>query len=153
MTGTRRFLMRMVLFLIGVAAVSGVSYAVLLRAFESNPALNAMILLVLLLGIIYIFRQVTMLQPEIVWLDNFRRGQAGQLPERRFRTVIVDVQALEQCGRGAAGAYTAQLMAKSADRCRHLRARQLDYFVAHPLMRLIRLARAVGPLLLQSAFH
>jgi hypothetical protein len=77
MTGTRRYLMRMVLFLIGVAAVSGVSYAVLLRAFESNPALNAMILLVLLAGIIYIFRQVTMLQPEIGWLDSFRRGQAG----------------------------------------------------------------------------
>jgi hypothetical protein len=77
MTGTRRFLMRMVLFLIGVAAVSGVSYAVLLRAFESNPALNAMILLVLLLGIIYIFRQVTMLQPEIVWVESFRRGQTG----------------------------------------------------------------------------
>jgi hypothetical protein len=60
-----------------VAAAAAVSYAVLLRAFESNPALNAMILLVLLLGIIYIFRQVTMLQPEIGWLDSFRRGQAG----------------------------------------------------------------------------
>jgi hypothetical protein len=69
--------MRMVLFLIAVAAVSGVSYAVLLRAFESNPALNAMILLVLLAGITYIFRQVTMLQPEIGWLDSFRRGQVG----------------------------------------------------------------------------
>jgi len=36
-----------------------------------------MILLVLLLGIIYIFRQVTMLQPEINWLEGFRRGQAS----------------------------------------------------------------------------
>jgi hypothetical protein len=77
MTGTRRFLLRMGLFLVGVIAVAGISYAVLVRAFESNPALNAMILVVLLLGIIYIFRQVTMLQPEITWLESFRRGQAG----------------------------------------------------------------------------
>jgi hypothetical protein len=77
MTGTRRFLMRMGLFLIGVIAVAGVSYPVLVRAFEANPALNAMILVVLLLGIIYIFRQVTMLQPEITWLESFRRGQVG----------------------------------------------------------------------------
>ena len=82
MTGTRRFLTRMVLFLVGVAAVCGVSYAVLLRAFESNPALNAMILLVLLLGIIFIFRQVTMLQPEIVWLESYRRGQPGLSNDR-----------------------------------------------------------------------
>ncbi|MEJ0067669.1 MAG: flagellar motor protein MotA [Pseudomonadota bacterium] len=77
MTGTRRFLVRMGLFLIGVLAVAGVSYPVLVRAFEANPALNAMILVVLLLGIIYIFRQVTMLQPEITWLESFRRGQVG----------------------------------------------------------------------------
>ena len=77
MTGTRRFLTRMGLFLIGVVAVAGVSFPVLIRAFEANPALNAMILLVLLLGIVFIFRQVTMLQPEIAWLESFRRGQAA----------------------------------------------------------------------------
>ncbi|MBV8166929.1 MAG: flagellar motor protein MotA [Alphaproteobacteria bacterium] len=77
MTGTRRFLTRMGLFLIGVVAVAGVSFPVLVRAFEANPALNAMILLVLLLGIVFIFRQVTMLQPEIAWLESFRRGQAA----------------------------------------------------------------------------
>ena len=77
MTGTRRFLTRMGLFLIGVVAVAGVSFTVLIRAFEANPALNAMILLVLLLGIVFIFRQVTMLQPEIAWLESFRRGQAA----------------------------------------------------------------------------
>ena len=77
MTGTRRFLVRMGLFLIGVVAVAVVSYPVLARAFESNLALNAMILVVLLLGIVYIFRQVTMLQPEINWLEGFRRGQAS----------------------------------------------------------------------------
>jgi hypothetical protein len=77
MTGTRRFLTRMGLFLVGVLVVTGVSYPVLGRAFEANPALNAMILVVLLLGIIYIFRQVLMLQPEINWLESFRRGQPG----------------------------------------------------------------------------
>lgn len=77
MTGTRRYLTRMALFLVGVAAVAAVSFPVLTRAFEANPALNAMILVVLLLGIIYIFRQVTMLQPEIAWLESFRRGQTG----------------------------------------------------------------------------
>jgi hypothetical protein len=82
MTGTRRFLTRMVLFLIGVAAVCGVSYTVLLHAFESNPALNAMILVVLLLGIVFIFRQVTMLQPEIAWVENFRRGQPNLSNDR-----------------------------------------------------------------------
>jgi hypothetical protein len=77
MTGTRRYLTRMALFLVGVAGVAGVSFSVLVRAFETNPALNAMILLVLLIGIVFIFRQVTMLQPEISWLGSFRRGQAG----------------------------------------------------------------------------
>lgn len=77
MTGTRRFLTRMGLFLVGVIVVAGVSFPVLMRAFEASPALNGMILLVLLLGIVFIFRQVTMLQPEIAWLESFRRGQAN----------------------------------------------------------------------------
>ncbi|MBI3515959.1 MAG: flagellar motor protein MotA [Proteobacteria bacterium] len=85
MTGTRRFLTRMALFLVAVVAVAGVSYPVLARAFEANVALNAMILLVLLLGIIYIFRQVTMLQPEIHWLETFRRGQPGLSTNRTTR--------------------------------------------------------------------
>ncbi len=77
MTGTRRFLTRMAIFLVGVAAVAVVTLPVLRVAFKHSPALNAMILTVLLIGIVFIIRQVTMLTNEIQWLDRYRRGEAA----------------------------------------------------------------------------
>lgn len=61
----RRFLVRMVLFLVLVAALAAALGKSLAVAFMGNPAVNGVILGILVAGIAYIFRQVLMLEPEI----------------------------------------------------------------------------------------
>lgn len=77
MRNIRRYLLRMILFLVAVGAAIGVLFPQLLGAFLANPALNGLILGVLLFGIIYIFRQVMMLIGEEKWIDQFRSNQPG----------------------------------------------------------------------------
>ena len=72
MRGPHRFVVRMVLFL---ALVTGLAVALgkpLLAAFMGNPAVNGVILGILLAGIVYIFRQVLLLGPAGGWIDDFR---------------------------------------------------------------------------------
>jgi hypothetical protein len=80
----RRYLLRMALFLVVVSAITAALTPVLGHAFLANLPLNSIIAAVLLIGIIYIFRQVAMLSPEVVWIDNFRRHDraalSGELP-------------------------------------------------------------------------
>ncbi|MGF1611568.1 MAG: hypothetical protein ACFCUQ_19355 [Kiloniellales bacterium] len=68
-----RYIGRMVVFLVIVVAACTLLYPQLEDAFTANALLNGVILGVLLLGIVYIFRQVLMLKPEIDWLDRLRR--------------------------------------------------------------------------------
>src|SRR5579862_324249 len=75
MTGIKRFITRMVIFLVAVLAVAGALLPVLRSAFLHNPGLNGLILGVLVAGIVFIVRQVLMLAPEIAWLEDYRRGQ------------------------------------------------------------------------------
>lgn len=77
MNRSRRFLIRMVLFLVLVAALAAVLGRQLVDAFMGNPAVNGVILGILIAGIIYIFRQVLLLDPEIDWIENFRNNQAN----------------------------------------------------------------------------
>jgi hypothetical protein len=77
MTGPRRFLLRMVIFLAAVLVVTAFLLPQIIRAFEANPWLNGMIFGVLLFGIVFIFRQVLMIGPEVSWLEAYRRGQAN----------------------------------------------------------------------------
>lgn len=67
----------MIIFLVAVVVVVGVLLGPVLRAFNANPALNGLILLVLLLGIAYSFRQVLRLRPEVDWIETFRRNDPG----------------------------------------------------------------------------
>ena len=71
--------MRMVFFLLAVAAACAALAPQLADAFMANAALNGMILAVLVLGIMYIFRQVFMLRPEIRWLEHLQRESQGGL--------------------------------------------------------------------------
>ena len=75
MARPRRFLVRMILFLVAVLVVLVVLFPQLQGAFMANVALNGLILGVLLLGIVYNFRQVTMLNPEVAWIESFRYNQ------------------------------------------------------------------------------
>ena len=74
MSGTKRYLTRMILFLAAVAVTVGVLFFPMVKIFFANPALNGLIVLVMLAGIAYSFRQVTRLHPEIDWIEAFRRG-------------------------------------------------------------------------------
>lgn len=75
MTRPRHFLTRMIVFLIAVVAVCAALFFPLREAFMANAPLNGLILGVLLLGIIYNFRQVLRLYPEVEWLEGYRQDQ------------------------------------------------------------------------------
>lgn len=77
MNGSRRYLTRMIIFLIAVIAMVAILYPPLLSAFRANAALNGLIIGVLLLGIIYIFRQVIGLMAEESWIESFRSNRPG----------------------------------------------------------------------------
>ena len=78
MTRPQVYLTRMVMFL-GVVAVAAawlfVGFDTIPRAFMANRWLNGLIIGVLLLGIGYIFRQVISLDPEVRWIETFRRNE------------------------------------------------------------------------------
>ena len=74
MTRPTRYLNRMLVFLVLVLVVCGLLVGPLYRAFMANPILNGLILLVLLIGMAYVFRQVTMLRAEVNWIETFRRS-------------------------------------------------------------------------------
>lgn len=74
MTRPQRFLTRMILFLAVVGGVAALLFPALQAAFLNNPALNGLILGTLLAGILFIFRQVLMLRPEVAWLEHFQAG-------------------------------------------------------------------------------
>jgi len=73
----------MAVFLAAVAVVAAVLFGPLKDAFMANPALNGLILGVLLIGIAYAFRQVAMLGPEVAWIESYRAAggeEAGAAP-------------------------------------------------------------------------
>jgi hypothetical protein len=78
----RIFLVRMLVFLtLGVLLVV-ILYKQIWTAFLANPGLNALIVLVLLAGIVFAFRQVIRLFPEIAWVNGFRLADPGLAVER-----------------------------------------------------------------------
>jgi len=79
MTRPQRYLTRMIVFLVLVTGVCAALVTRLQDAFAANVGLNGLILGVLLLGIVYIFRQVIILRPEIDWLQNLVRESQGGL--------------------------------------------------------------------------
>ncbi len=78
MRGPHRFVVRMVLFLVLVTGLAVMLGGPLLAAFMGNPAVNGVILGILLAGIIYIFRQVLLLRPASDWIDSFRERLADR---------------------------------------------------------------------------
>jgi hypothetical protein len=80
LTRPQVFLWRMSLFLILavlLAIILDGQTGQLRRSFMANPGLNALIIAVLLVGIVYAFRQVLRLYPEINWVNNFRISDPG----------------------------------------------------------------------------
>ncbi len=74
MASPQTYVIRMAIFVGVVIVLCAILFVPLQRAFSANVPLNGLILGVLLLGIIYNFRQVLMLSPEVHWIERFRRS-------------------------------------------------------------------------------
>ena len=78
MRGPHRFVLRMIVFLAVVVGLAVMLGRPLIDAFIGNPAVNGLILAILLAGVAYIFRQVIQLQPASAWIDDFRERLANR---------------------------------------------------------------------------
>jgi hypothetical protein len=109
MTRPTVYLIRMVVFIIAAAIVAGLLAPVLVRAFENNPGLNSFILFILVAGIVWNFRQVLRLSPEVAWLVTFQtaRARLGSVPAPRLLAPMAHMLAIrDQQGRGEATKIT-----------------------------------------------
>ncbi len=77
MTNPQRFINRVIVFLIFACVVVGVLSQIIWAAFLHNPALNGLIICVLIVGIAYNLRRILVLKPETRWIDAFRTGAVG----------------------------------------------------------------------------
>ncbi|MDE0780765.1 MAG: flagellar motor protein MotA, partial [Alphaproteobacteria bacterium] len=77
MTNPRIYMTRMAVFLIILVAGAAVLHIQLIEAFLANPAINGVILVVLALGILFVFRQVLILSTEVNWIKVYRSQQPG----------------------------------------------------------------------------
>jgi hypothetical protein len=104
------FLVRMVLFLVLVGVVSALLSPVLVQAFNNNPGLNAFILFILLLGIVWNLRQVLRLAPEVTWIETFQNARArlAALPSPRLLAPLASMLAAreKQARGGEAGRFS-----------------------------------------------
>jgi hypothetical protein len=71
------FLLRMTIFLTLVGFLAAILFDQLKRSFLNNPGLNGLIVGALLLGIVYAYRQVLRLYPEIRWVNAYRISDPG----------------------------------------------------------------------------
>ena len=101
LSSPRIFLVRMLVFLVACGLVAVVLNKQIQLAFFANPGLNALIGVVLLIGIILAFRQVIRLYPEVSWVNNFRVADPG-LALARHPTLLAPMAAIlggERSGR------------------------------------------------------
>ncbi len=77
MTNPLRYLWRMLLFLAIVAGVAAMLSGTLSIALAANPVLDAVILGVLLIGILWNVRQVVSLRREVFWVEAFQNSRAS----------------------------------------------------------------------------
>ena len=102
LSSPRIFLVRMLVFLVLCALLMVVLNKQIILAFFANPGLNALIGLVLLIGIILSFRQVIRLYPEVAWVNNFRIADPGIAVERQRPRLLAPMAAIlggERTGR------------------------------------------------------
>ena len=101
LSSPRIFLVRMLVFLVACGLVAVVLYKQIELAFFANPGLNALIGVVLLIGILLSFRQVIRLYPEVSWVNSFRIADPG-LALDRHPTLLAPMAAIlggERTGR------------------------------------------------------
>jgi len=82
LSSPRIFLVRILVFLTLCGLVVFVLHEQIWTALRANPALNTVILSVLVIGILLAFRQVLRLFPEVAWVNSFRLADPGLAIER-----------------------------------------------------------------------
>jgi hypothetical protein len=98
----------MLVFLILCGLIAFVLQRQIINAFNANPWLNGLILLVLLIGIILSFARVIRLFPEVSWVNSFRRADPG-LAVAKAPTLLAPMAAIlsgDRIGRVAISAQT-----------------------------------------------
>jgi hypothetical protein len=105
----RIFLVRMLVFLILCGLIAFVLQRQIINAFNANPWLNGLILLVLLIGIILSFARVIRLFPEVSWVNSFRRADPG-LAVAKAPTLLAPMAAILSGDRTGRVAISAQTM-------------------------------------------
>ena len=71
-------LVHMLVFTLLVAIIAAVLFPNIKNAFMANPGLNGLIVATLVMGILYAYRMVWRLFPEISWLNGFKVGQGSE---------------------------------------------------------------------------
>ncbi len=119
MTRPTTYLIRMLIFLAAVCAVGVFLIPKLRIFFASNPALNAFIFFVLLLGIIWNLRQVLRLEPEVAWVGDYQRTRqrlSGLVPPKLLAPMARMLAArAEAAGREGRVTLSAQAMRSLLD--------------------------------------
>ena len=72
-----KYLLRIMFFLVFILFVLNLHYDKLLNFFLTNQTLNSIIIFVILLGILYILRQLFVIKGELSWLNNILRNVSG----------------------------------------------------------------------------
>jgi len=98
-TRPERYLIRMAGFTVLVAAVAALLGPSLIAYFMGNPGVNGVIVGILVAGVLYIFRQVSLLYPEIAWIERFRRNQADPARVPRLIAPLARLLAERKSGR------------------------------------------------------
>jgi hypothetical protein len=106
------FVFRMLVFLILLGLLAFILNKPIQQAFMANPGLNGLIIGVLLIGIIFSFRQVLRLFPEIAWVNGFRVGDPGHA---RRPPVLLAPMAAILGDRGGRIAISPQIMRSLLD--------------------------------------
>jgi hypothetical protein len=77
LTSPSGYLLNMLFFLTIVGFIAAIAFPVLSTAFLANPFLNGVIVFVFVVGVLFAFRQVLRLYPEIRWVNAFRIADPG----------------------------------------------------------------------------
>jgi hypothetical protein len=116
MSSPQRYINRMIIFLVLAAIAVAAAYDILFRIYLYNPLLNGLILGVLLLGMVYVFRRVYSLKPEIRWIEAFRTSKPGfslQAAPRLLAPVASALGEQERRGRFVLPAMSARYLLDS----------------------------------------
>ena len=98
MTRPKTYLIRMLVFLVAVLVLTVLLSGALITAFSSNPLLNGLIFVVLLIGVGWNLLQVMRLTPEVTWLETFQqsRSRLATLPPPKLLAPMASMLAARQ---------------------------------------------------------